>query len=141
MNKLPKYFTRAAPAVIWAGMIFMLSSLPDLGGPDSALIVVATYVVHFFLFAVLGITLYFAFTGKLLPSKESPIDDPDVLAPWVIAVVYAVLDEIHQGFVPGREVSIFDFVTDSAGVLFALILLPLIVKWLTNTFQNLKKTQ
>jgi VanZ family protein len=32
-----------------------------------------------------------------------------------IVLGYAVLDEIHQGFVPGRDPSVLDFVFDTAG--------------------------
>jgi VanZ family protein len=37
------------------------------------------------------------------------------LAVWTIAVAYAVSDEIHQSYVPGRDGTPFDVLTDSIG--------------------------
>lgn len=38
----------------------------------------------------------------------------------VISVLYAISDEFHQSFVPGRDADPFDALTDSLGVAFAL---------------------
>jgi VanZ family protein len=37
---------------------------------------------------------------------------------WVIlgGLVFAGADEVHQGFVPGRELSLGDFLADAAGL-------------------------
>lgn len=43
-----------------------------------------------------------------------------VLIPWLIAVVYAMTDEIHQLFVPGRSGKVLDVLIDSAGALFGV---------------------
>ena len=43
---------------------------------------------------------------------------------WLLAMLYAVTDEIHQSFVPGRSPSIWDVVIfDNLGVLISLRLL------------------
>lgn len=40
---------------------------------------------------------------------------------WILAVLYAVTDEFHQSFVPGRNPSIWDVVIfDNVGALIAL---------------------
>ena len=50
---------------------------------------------------------------------------------WLLAVVYAVTDEWHQAFVPGRQPSIFDvLIYDQLG---ALIALELASVWKTKT--------
>ena len=51
---------------------------------------------------------------------------------WVIGVLYAFSDELHQMFVTDRYSSIYDVMIDSSGVLFGvfllILLLPLIFK-------------
>ncbi len=39
----------------------------------------------------------------------------------IMSVLYAISDEIHQFFVPGRAMSLGDIFVDSTGVLFALM--------------------
>ena len=41
----------------------------------------------------------------------------------LLAVVYALTDEFHQSFEPSRTASIFDSMIDSAGALFALVVI------------------
>ena len=40
----------------------------------------------------------------------------------LMGVGYGALDEWHQGFVPGRDASVGDWVADSAGVILGLVL-------------------
>jgi VanZ family protein len=35
----------------------------------------------------------------------------------LVGVLYGVTDEFHQAFVPGRSVSVFDWIADVVGVL------------------------
>lgn len=45
---------------------------------------------------------------------------------WLLAVVYAITDEFHQSFVPGRFASIWDvLIFDNFGALISLLLLGL----------------
>ena len=44
----------------------------------------------------------------------------------IIAILYAISDEIHQIFVPSRAFAISDILTDSAGILFASLLYSLL---------------
>lgn len=43
------------------------------------------------------------------------------LLAWGIGACYAVSDELHQYFVPGRSCQISDMILDSAGVLFGVL--------------------
>jgi VanZ family protein len=38
-------------------------------------------------------------------------------------LVYAISDELHQLFVPGRQCSFVDFVIDAAALIFALVVI------------------
>jgi VanZ family protein len=42
----------------------------------------------------------------------------------IIGIFYALTDEWHQSFVPGRNSSIFDLIVDAIGVFSASVLFP-----------------
>ena len=91
------------PVVLWAGLIFALSSVPalnsGLGGWDLPL----RKLAHVTEFAVLG--------ALLLRATDS------ARASIVIGVLYALSDEIHQHFVTQRTGAGLDVVIDTVGVL------------------------
>lgn len=91
------------PALLWAAVLFALSSRPTLpadlgGGLDK--------VAHFLAYAVLGLLLA---RGGL--AWRMPIG-------WLVlfGLAYAVTDELHQAFVPGRSPDAADWVADALGV-------------------------
>jgi VanZ family protein len=96
------------PVVAWAALIFALSSVPDLGtglgGWDLAL----RKLAHAAEYAVLGALLARALAA------------PAVAA--LAGVLYAVSDEVHQAFVPGRTGSPLDVAIDAAGVVAGVLL-------------------
>lgn len=47
---------------------------------------------------------------------------------WIGAVCYAVTDEFHQLFVPGRSGNLFDVCVDALGAAIAIALLCLVIK-------------
>jgi VanZ family protein len=87
----------------WAALIFVLSSIPDLGTGLGGWDLVLRKIAHAAEFAVLGFLLLRAVGG------------PQVALG--LGIAYAVSDEIHQHFVPGRLGSPIDVLIDSAGVL------------------------
>jgi hypothetical protein len=90
------------PVVAWAALIFGLSSVPDLGTGLGGWDLVLRKLAHAGEYGVLGALLTRAM-GR----------------PWVafaLGVAYAVSDEIHQSFVPGRMGSPVDVAIDAAGV-------------------------
>jgi VanZ family protein len=97
------------PVVAWAALIFTLSSIPDLGtglgGWDLAL----RKIAHAAEYAVLGALLLRAI-GRELPAV-------------VIGIAYAVTDEVHQAFVPGRQGAALDVLVDAVGVLLGVYVL------------------
>jgi hypothetical protein len=93
---------RWLPVVVWAGLIFGLSSIPDLGTGLGGWDLVLRKLAHAAEYAVLGALLQRAL-GR----------------PWVAfaaGALYAVSDELHQSFVPGREGSALDVALDAVGV-------------------------
>jgi hypothetical protein len=90
------------PVVAWASLIFALSSVPDLGTGLGGWDLLLRKIAHAVEYAILGALLARAL-GR----------------PWVasaVGVAYAVSDEVHQSFVPGRVGSPLDVALDTVGV-------------------------
>lgn len=58
---------------------------------------------------------------------------------WLIGTMYAITDEIHQYFVPGRSCEIRDVVIDSSGVIIGIVMVVLIKYILTKLKTTMKK--
>lgn len=93
-----------APAVLWAAVIFYLSSrhtvpVPDLTGADKA--------CHFAAYALLGFLLARGARASGLRPAWAP----------ALGSLYGASDEFHQYFVPGRSCDPADWAADTLGAL------------------------
>lgn len=87
--------------------------------PETMLVIHMTTrkIAHFLEYALLGILAARAFRG----SPREALRARWFLVSLVLVVVYALIDEYHQSFVPSRSGSIYDSLIDMAGGLTALI--------------------
>lgn len=94
---------RWGPPLLWAAVIFALSSRPRLPSPE-----VAGFdkVSHFGAFALLAFLLARALDGPRGGFRAA-----------AVGMLYGVSDELHQAFVPGRSPDWRDWVADALGVL------------------------
>jgi VanZ family protein len=92
----------------WAALVFALSSVPDLGTGLGGWDTLLRKLAHTAEYAVLGALLQRA-TGRA------------GLA-FALGVAYAVSDEIHQTFVPGRAGAPLDVAIDAVGVFLGVLL-------------------
>jgi VanZ family protein len=90
------------PVVAWAVLIFALSSIPDLGTGLGGWDLVLRKIAHAAEYAVLGALLLRALRSEL-PA-------------FAAGVAYAISDEVHQHFVPGRRGAPLDVLIDAVGV-------------------------
>jgi VanZ family protein len=90
------------PVLVWAAVIFALSSVPDLGTGLGGWDLVLRKIAHAAEYAILGALLARA-TGRAGLAIG-------------LGTLYAVSDEIHQSFVPGRMGSPLDVAIDAVGV-------------------------
>ena len=90
------------PVVAWAALIFALSSVPDLGTGLGGWDTVLRKLAHAGEYAVLGALLLRA-TGRAGVA-------------FALGILYAMSDELHQSFVPGRLGSPVDVAIDAVGV-------------------------
>ena len=72
---------------------------------------------------VYHITVFFLFNFFLIISlnKQKKLNLKLISFAILISVIYAVLDEIHQAFTPGRVPSIKDVMLDSVGIFFSAL--------------------
>lgn len=97
------------PVLLWAGLIFGLSSVSDLGTGLGTWDVVLRKIAHFCEYAILGALLL-----RALGRAEVAV---------AAGIAYAATDEWHQHFVPGRHAARRDVAIDAAGVLAGVFLL------------------
>lgn len=84
---------------------------------------------HFSIYTVLGILLMmYTNTYKFDLRKKTLIS-------FIIGVTYAITDEVHQYFIPGRSCEFRDVCIDGSGVLFGIILVSICIV----IFNKLKK--
>ncbi|MBO5573590.1 MAG: VanZ family protein [Clostridium sp.] len=146
-------------AILWMGVIFWFSSRnAELSAMDStrigraiaemlakgftgwdesakeAFVLSVDHAVrktaHFLEYMILGILL----SGVFAEYRMRPLRWMKRV--WISGTLYAVTDELHQIFTPGRSCQLSDVILDSCGVA-AGILLALLVLWLTPVWKTL----
>src|SRR5437870_6829705 len=90
------------PVLVWAAVIFALSSIPSLSTGLGTWDTILRKGAHVTEYAILGALLLRAL-GR----------EPLALA---AGIGYAATDELHQHFVRGRHASLLDVLIDAAGV-------------------------
>jgi VanZ family protein len=93
---------------LWAAVIFSASSLPGSQVPGRF-----GTLAHFIEYAVLAALVFAAL--RLDRSELS-----SAVFAVAIASAYAVTDELHQAFVPGRVPDVADWAVDTAGATIAV---------------------
>ncbi len=78
---------------------------------------------HAVIYFILGVLLTLAF-ADMNNKRRHPY-----LKALLIGVIYAISDELHQIFIPGRGPSIKDIVLDSAGILAAVVLCAAVIEF------------
>lgn len=95
------------PVLLWAGLIFGLSSVPDLGTGLGTWDLVLRKLGHAAEYTVLGALLVRALEREVVA--------------FLAGVGYALTDELHQHFVPGRQAAVRDIAIDTAGVVLGVL--------------------
>jgi len=109
-----RHALRWGPAVLWAALIFGLSSMSSLPPPPGGL---TDKHAHFVTYGVLAALVVWGLTDRA-PARTTWAAAAAAVA---LAALYGASDEWHQSFVPGREVSALDLAADTAGAAIAAV--------------------
>jgi VanZ family protein len=138
MSRVPAWLRAWWPALLWAGIIFSMSTdtfsaehtgaviEPILRWMVPSITEDQFYAVHYFIRKSAHFTEYFIFC--LLIYRGVRGDRRGWRWTWGLAALacaagYSALDEIHQAFVASRTASPYDSLLDSAGAFFAFAVL------------------
>ena len=120
---------------------FLMEHLNEVFGRDPKM---TSFIVrksaHFLEYTLLGLSLcmtvedFEKISGKNSAAGAAADDSAPAFfqrkcIPWLIGTAYAVTDEIHQMFVPGRSCELRDVAIDSCGVATGILLCTIIKKW------------
>jgi len=108
---MPQAYSRTGfllAALSWAGLIFYLSSQPSIETP--ALFPGQDKLFHLIAFGILG----FLAMGTRQASQQG-YSTRQVWRVVFAVMLYGILDEFHQYFVPGRSADVYDVLADAIG--------------------------
>ena len=113
-NRLGRFLLAWLPPVVWAGIIFAFSAQSILPGFETnTLDFIFKKIAHITVYAVLYFLVFRAVT--LEHPNKSPRSKRYYLVPFLVVLLYASIDELHQSFVPGRHATIRDIGYDLLG--------------------------
>lgn len=116
MDDLRSRVNRWLLVLLWMGLIFFLSSQPHLPHYPSLLIdLLLKKLAHLLEYVVLAMLLYRAMGSKGFW--------------WALLAggLYALSDELHQSFVPGRNAELLDLAFDTLGVALGLYMAKMVI--------------
>ena len=110
-------FKNWVPVILWSGLIFAFSSIPNLKLPSLGL-GFEDKIYHFTEFFIWG-ALY-AKSYKMTPGQKSI---RGFMIALVIGMAFALLDEGHQRWIPGRGFDWKDLLSNWSGLACSLLFL------------------
>lgn len=115
-KKITSLLIAYLPAILWASLIFVLSSQSVLASLELS---IADFILkkfaHIFVYFVL---YYLLFRANYLNTKQTKFS---FILPLLICFIYAISDELHQSLTPGRHATIRDIGYDSLGMMLAFL--------------------
>lgn len=118
----PARIVAGVAVVAWSGLIFALSSISDARiSVDEQVDWVVRKAAHITEFAILAFLVATLLT--LLGARRA------IGLAFVVTVLYAASDEVHQAFVPGRGPSPIDVMIDSIGAAIGVVLWIVVRRW------------
>jgi VanZ family protein len=103
------------PVVFWAFVIFFFSAQPTQRASriywEDFIIKKSAHIIEYF---VLSLLLFRALISQKIEKTKS------LKISALVSVIYAITDEFHQSFVPGRDATVRDVLIDSFGVFLAV---------------------
>lgn len=107
------------PAWTWGLLIFLLTSLPTLKPPPLGLRI-DDKIYHFVVYAVLGLLI-----ARTRIRGQSGHTGAGITRMLLYGAPLAVVDELHQAFIPGRFCDGLDLLADLLGLLLTALILAI----------------
>ena len=109
-------FTRwQLPPFLWGVLILAINSYPRIEIPDVGFTAIDK-VGHFCVYFMLGFLIV-----RALSKGEGLRLQGSILKTLVIGITFAIFDEVHQKFIPGRSAEFWDAAADVIGIAAALL--------------------
>lgn len=108
------------PTLVWAGIIYSFSSLTT---PSTSRIFWQDFLVK----KSAHVAVYMVLTGLMYRSLKNTTNLTGnylLLTTLCLVILYAISDEFHQSFTPGREPTLRDAIIDSVSSFVALKIIP-----------------
>jgi VanZ family protein len=119
-----KLFSFRLIALLYAALIFVISSLPRIIPPPLGFRF-EDKVYHFLEYSIFSFLLFLAF----FKAKTDFFRKNVFVFSCLIGIAFAFSDEFHQRFVPGRSYDLFDFLADCLGVIMIQAVLWIYLEW------------
>ncbi|SDO39232.1 VanZ family protein [Alkalicoccus daliensis] len=104
-------------------LLYILQSVLPVTFSEEAMHTLIRKGAHFFVYFVLGILTLRALHSSRIHGASA------VVYALCICILYAITDEVHQLFIPGRAGTITDVAIDSAGAAAGIALYLLVSQW------------
>lgn len=114
MKNLRTFIKYQLPAIIFALVIFIQSSFSQINVPNFGFSF-QDKIAHTILFGILG----FLITRAFYFGTNDTLRKNAIVLGILVGTLYALSDEIHQLFVPGRSADIIDVLADFVGIIVA----------------------
>lgn len=109
MNK-KYFFSHWLPVVSWGIIIIILSSIPYLEAPSIG-IKREDLVAHFVVYFIFGILLL----------RVVKINYKNIIISILFAIIFGVINELNQIWIPRRSFELLDIISNTLGVLASVI--------------------
>ncbi len=117
-KKIVVYF----PLIAYWVMLLLATSLPSNKIPNIKLNDKIEHVLAYF---ILGILFNFA---VLVQERFVFIKKKAYISTIILLGIYAIIDELHQLFIPGRDCSLLDWSADTLGVFLGVLVTYILLK-------------
>ena len=115
---MKKFILYHFPAIVYAVAIIMLSSIPGVRLPELGLLR-ADKLLHFLEYALFAVLIFRSFSELLKRHGFRYV----IISSFSFIMIFAILDEFYQGYIPGRDSDAADALLDVLGATLILLLL------------------
>ena len=119
-----RFFWWFLPLLLWGATILVLTSIPDVQTPELGFKIQDKFY-HFLVYIVFGFLFMRASmqgdAGRLPAARKTVV---------FYGTAFALADEVHQIFIPGRYGEWSDALADVLGILSAVLLFSVLIKFM-----------